>query len=896
MRTLILVACALLLPRLAVAACGDLDDEHAPTIARMLAEATTGLPPGGAPWDFHVHVAGAQSRAKEPASVPPGATWYSPKAFAPLRHPIRTRKRVALMAAAGIDSREDIDADFGACLARRVSAFPPGSRFGLLALDWPRGRSGSIVADPHFFTPDARVRALSKALEGRAFPVVSIHPRAPDALKRLAAAHAAGVRFVKWIPSAQRIDPMSAPARALLEAMLAREMVLLSHGGEERAVWSARERDQHLGNPQRLRPALEMGLKVVVLHAASLGETKDLDTGATRTHLDLFLEMLEVPEYEGLLFGELSAVTFKSRVKRGPKKRRSALNAVLAAMPRHHHRFVNGSDYPLPGVHVRGVAKLVSINKLVREGHLAVTAAEKKALKHLRRANPLLFDYILKRRLTSSDGRHRFPASVFAYNPCLEPGQRCRGPAPRLPASPTRPLRIDVHAHVFNAEDLPLDAFVRNIVFKDHPDARRRTGWLVGWISRMLIWAGDSASQEHRQLDARLAAGKHPIPAPDVAEDEDFAREVETVASEKGAGLVSAFGAPKRYLGWLRRLTAPRAANVRRLLKLYGDDVDLFVTSLIDMDYWVGKPYSKTSRDDQALLLSKLSILNDGRLLPFAAYDPWRDIATEGDHLKQVQRAVREWGFVGVKLYTVLGFRALGNAGQSFACWANRGPRAGRPDFGAKLDEHLRAFYGWAQERGVPVLTHVSTTNESCAAAGEAAAPRFWRDALTEFPRLRVNLGHFGGMAAVLDPDSRTGPWMPDLIDLLEHAPHAYADLSNFDVAPRQLDRYLAALALATRLRPHLARRLMYGSDWFMQAARPTQKRQFTAMRDGLNRWLEGRAARRISGENAICFLGLRATEPARERLDDFYEKHGVEAGWRDRLDAATVVCPGDAS
>ena len=85
-------------------------------------------------------------------------------------------------------------------------------------------------------------------------------------------------------------------------------------------------------------------------------------------------------------------------------------------------RLVNGSDYPLPGV-----MPLISIRHFARRGWLAEEDAETLAV--LRRHNPLLFDFALKRRL-QVDGRSFGPA-VFETRRVFAPpaAQRLRNSA-----------------------------------------------------------------------------------------------------------------------------------------------------------------------------------------------------------------------------------------------------------------------------------------------------------------------------------------------------------------------------------------------------------------------------------------------------------------------------------
>jgi len=94
--------------------------------------------------------------------------------------------------------------------------------------------------------------------------------------------------------------------------------------------------------------------------------------------------MMEESRYEGLLFGELSAITQINRV--GP-----ALETVIRR-GEWQSRLLNGSDYPLPGI-----LPLFSLKQMVRRGY--VTESEADVLSALRLYNPLLFDFVLKRSL-----------------------------------------------------------------------------------------------------------------------------------------------------------------------------------------------------------------------------------------------------------------------------------------------------------------------------------------------------------------------------------------------------------------------------------------------------------------------------------------------------------------
>ena len=104
------------------------------------------------------------------------------------------------------------------------------------------------------------------------------------------------------------------------------------------------------------------------------------------------------PKYDGLLFGELSAIT---QVNRIPKP-------IIILLKRRdlHHRLVNGSDYPLPAINA-----VIHTRSLVK--HKMITQEERKYLNQIYKYNPLLFDYVLKRTLKHPETGTGFAPSVF---------------------------------------------------------------------------------------------------------------------------------------------------------------------------------------------------------------------------------------------------------------------------------------------------------------------------------------------------------------------------------------------------------------------------------------------------------------------------------------------------
>ncbi len=259
------------------------------------------------------------------------------------------------------------------------------------------------LAHTEFYVPNDYVFALAKK-HPQLVPAISVHPYRPDALAELDKWAAKGARFVKWLPNAMGMDPGAERVRPFYERMKQHGMVLLTHAGEEKAVQA--EEAQALGNPLKLRLPLDVGLKVVVAHCASLGTNADLDDPKQPqvANFDLFLRLMDQPKYRGLLFGEISAMVQANRLPRPI--------VTLIDRPDLHDRLVNGSDYPLPAINV-----VVRTSAL--QAHGLITGYEREALDEIYDYNPLLFDFVIKRTMRSPKTGRRLPARVFQQHPEL---------------------------------------------------------------------------------------------------------------------------------------------------------------------------------------------------------------------------------------------------------------------------------------------------------------------------------------------------------------------------------------------------------------------------------------------------------------------------------------------
>lgn len=343
-------------------------------------------------WDMHSHLIGAGDG---------GSGCRVSDVLRSQLNPVERFRYDVYLAATGVREGGNMDRAYVDRVLELQRLANPQGRMILLALDEVVELDGTVRpgAVP-FYTPNDYVLAVAQ--EHKEFePGVSIHPYRTDAVERLTAAHAKGARLVKWLPSVQHIDPSLPECDAFYERLAELEIPLLSHAGEEVAMPGEQ---QAMGNPLLLRRALDAGVKVVVAHGASLGSNVDLDepeeSRTRKPSWELLLRLMKDPRYERLLFADISAITQFNRC--GDPLRAFLRESEL------HYRLVNGSDYPLPAID-----PLISTWRLVREGYL--TSRERMLCNAVYDANPLLFDFAVKRCLKVEEGGriHRFSPNIF---------------------------------------------------------------------------------------------------------------------------------------------------------------------------------------------------------------------------------------------------------------------------------------------------------------------------------------------------------------------------------------------------------------------------------------------------------------------------------------------------
>ncbi len=342
----------------------------------LVRAAWAGLDPNQV-WDMHVHVAGTGDS---------GSGMRVNPAMDSLAHPVLYTQKRVFMDAACAAGDSGVDAAFVGRLLQLAAAFPPGVKFMLYAMEQFHDGDG-LPHDVHtgIHVPNAYVRGLAQAYPQRFEWVASIHPYRADAVAQLEQAIRDGARAVKWLPSAMGIHPAAKQCDAFYAALKRHDLPLIVHTGTELSVNGAGHSQDH-NNPLHLRRPLAAGVRVVAAHCASLGQDYDWDAGSQPEKVSsfaLFTRLMNEP-LGGKLYGDLSAI---------PQFHRYRILPSLLENAAWQARLLNASDYPLPGI-----LPIYLLKELVRAGLLQADAA--RVLHAIRRHNPLLFDFVMKRSLT----------------------------------------------------------------------------------------------------------------------------------------------------------------------------------------------------------------------------------------------------------------------------------------------------------------------------------------------------------------------------------------------------------------------------------------------------------------------------------------------------------------
>ena len=200
------------------------------------------------------------------------------------------------------------------------------SRAVLLALDGVVDAKGNLDTNrTEVYVPNEFVAETAARHTNLLFGA-SVNPYRRDALARLEWAKKHGAVLVKWIPPIMGIDPDDQKLIPFYKKMVELNLPLLSHTGKEKSFSRA---DEELGDPEKLRLPLSLGVTVVAAHIAS-SEKYHGERGPDR----LARLMREYPN----LYTDISALTQIDR----PGSLKEALTRSEFS-----GRLLYGTDFPL---------------------------------------------------------------------------------------------------------------------------------------------------------------------------------------------------------------------------------------------------------------------------------------------------------------------------------------------------------------------------------------------------------------------------------------------------------------------------------------------------------------------------------------------------------------------
>lgn len=362
----------------------------------LIQQAYAGIP-GETIFDYHAHMLGFGTSGS--------GIWVNPEMDS-FFHPQDKTKLHTYISASGIADREQGDKQYLQRFLTLLKDLPFPSKTFVLALDKSYNEDGTEnLGNTKVYVPNEYVIKVCQQYPEVYSPCISVHPYRKDAVQELEKWAQQGVKLVKWLPNEMAIDASHAACEAFYEKMMELDMVLLTHVGEEDALKVIGL--QHLGNPLLFIRPLDMGLKIIMAHCASLGTNKDLyqEGNLIEKNYKLFLRLMDNPQYEGRLFGDISGLV---QINRSGQP----LQAILERQDI-HHRLLNGTDYPLPAINA-----VVSTKVLAQMGYLEKEQIE--PLNDLYNRNPLLFDFVLKRTLHHPDDKSlKFSPAIFGKHPAL---------------------------------------------------------------------------------------------------------------------------------------------------------------------------------------------------------------------------------------------------------------------------------------------------------------------------------------------------------------------------------------------------------------------------------------------------------------------------------------------
>lgn len=429
---------------------------------------------------------------------------------------------------------------------------------------------------------------------------------------------------------------------------------------------------------------------------------------------------------------------------------------------------------------------------------------------------------------------------------------------------------IDVHAHIFNAMDIPAEGYLRS---RRSEKRKLDVEYLLGFIPGPQLFNYIAEPMRERCITRKLNKGEKGIiykyllrilskfKKEELSDwEESLANDVETIASD----LVGTW-----------------------------KEINLYVPLMIDYEYWFKNSIDNNIKN-QINLIHQIVLLHKGKIHPFAPFDPARELAfrkkknnpdgqlEKNSSLDLVKDAIENKGFIGVKLYNSLGYRPLNNEKVEDE-WKRMAIRNEKMQYlfkGQEYDDVLLELYEYCVQNEVPITTHCGMYGiESYPNASfDFGAAEFWKDVLVEYKNLRLNLAHFGWNQKVKYGGVKS--WVKEICEMMKDFPCLFTDVACHRVTTVQ-DRqgYISEYKKIIRDFPIVKQRLLFGTDWHVLK----RVKNYKKFKDGYvavlkhNNLFTDAEIENFLGGNAMNFLGLLPGSKNRQRVQKFYDDNRID-------------------
>jgi predicted TIM-barrel fold metal-dependent hydrolase len=499
---------------------------------------------------------------------------------------------------------------------------------------------------------------------------------------------------------------------------------------------------------------------------------------------------------------------------------------------------------------------------------------------------------------------------------------------------------MTAHCHVFNATDLPAEKFLRIVFLGHYPAQGIETvlnlknkdviDSLIDLFVHIVAGRAPTAEQEIEVLSGSKTSstssaqidlahqisidrideffGKSPSRKTKGKESDGNAALRKALLSAAGAsvpGKAATDSAAKdayfsktdfgSYLRWFTLFTLYRHSLLDELVRSsarQGFKPMLLCPALVDFSKWLDQDV-QSPLADQIELMGRISARSENPPVHgYVAYDPLGEVLhrrglNAQSPFQQVSEALQTHGFVGVKLYPPMGFRASGNkVGQPY-------PKAVleklHGHISADLEKALDDLYALCSEMSAPILAHAAESNGAGPQYEDRADPAFWIPVFRKWPLLRVCLAHFGRFSYVsaAAPHGAKLPeasWEWTVGRYVKDYPGAgvFADISYFSeilgATKEQRLVFANQFRRFTKDFDSSVSHLMFGTDWIMLGRENAADNFLGTAHAFLSEDCQftNTQVHQLLYGNAIRFLGLNEGNRNRNRLVEFRTRNGV--------------------